>query len=119
MPKLGPYSRPDRLANLDGRTKESRLLAEVRQELVAHVGGAPSATQRMAIERCAMLSLHLALMERDLLDGGVLSERNSRQYIAWSNSLSRTLRLIGMEPVKIVKQRSLADHLAAKAGASA
>ncbi|TCZ65555.1 hypothetical protein [Roseicella aquatilis] len=113
MPQLGPYSRTDRLAKLDKRTKESRLLHEVRRDLTAHVGGEPTATQRMLIERAAQLSLQLALMERSA-EGGALSERNGRQYLAWSGALTRTLRELGAAPAKPEKRRSLADLIARK-----
>jgi hypothetical protein len=39
------------LAKLDKRTKEGKALAELRDELTRHVGGAPSAVQRVLIER--------------------------------------------------------------------
>ena len=37
------------LAKLDRRTKEGKALAELRDELTRHVGGAPSAVQRVLI----------------------------------------------------------------------
>jgi hypothetical protein len=49
--QLGPRSRPHMLAKLDKRTKEGKALAELRDELTRHVGGAPSAVQRVLIER--------------------------------------------------------------------
>ena len=96
MPPIGPYSRPDRLAKLDRRTRESRLMQSVVRDLTKHVGGKPSATQSALIERAAMLTLHLALMDARLAErGDGPSERDSRQYLAWSNSLSRLLRDLG------------------------
>ena len=44
MPAIGPYSRPHNLMKVDGRTMEARLIRETREALIAHVGGAPSAT---------------------------------------------------------------------------
>jgi hypothetical protein len=36
---MGPYSRPHRLAKLDGRTREAALLRKTRARLTEHVGG--------------------------------------------------------------------------------
>jgi hypothetical protein len=41
------------LAKIDGRTKESRLMAAARAELTRHVGGSPSSVQKALIERLA------------------------------------------------------------------
>lgn len=95
--KIGPYSGSLALAKIDGRRKESKLLERVRSELIQHVGGNPTATQRAMIDRAAWLSLHIALMDaRAIEEGSALSERDSRQYLAWSNSLTRTLRELGI-----------------------
>jgi hypothetical protein len=112
---LGPHSRPHMLAKLDQRTRESRLLAAVRRDLTAHVGGRPSATQRALIERCARLSLYIEAMDRDSMASGTMSERNSRSYLAWSNSLRLALRDLGKaaavaQPPSL--ERIIADHRA-------
>jgi hypothetical protein len=96
MPKVGPYSKPNRIAVIDGRLAEAKLMARIRRELTQHVGGKPSAAQRILIDRAAALSLRLHLMDRESARFGEMSERNGRQYLAWSNSLSRTLSLIGL-----------------------
>jgi hypothetical protein len=57
--QIGPYSKPDRLRKLDGRTKEAALLCETRARLIEHVGGAPSAVQAELIERAAQLTLKI------------------------------------------------------------
>ena len=65
-------------------------MRRMREDLTAHVGGSPSATQKALIERCATLSLHIELMdERRLKIGGQMTDHDSRQYLAWSNSLER------------------------------
>jgi hypothetical protein len=94
---IGPYSRPKALAKLDGRRREARLMSEARAELTAHVGGAPSATQRALIEQCAQLRLRLACMDRRFAEAGTFTEHDSKTYLAWSNSYSRTLRQLGMK----------------------
>jgi hypothetical protein len=97
MAAIGPYSRPPALAKLDGRSSEARMMRKVRNDLVAHVGGKPSATQSMIIERIVNLSLRVATMDRKFTATGVVTEHDTAQYLAWSNSLSRALRELGMK----------------------
>ena len=118
MPALGPYSRPSVLAKLDGRTREARLLAEVRADLTAHLGGNPSAVQRRMIERCAWLSLHVAQLDAKAVEGGGLTDHDHRTYLAWSAALTRMLRQLGLKGAP-APRRTLAEHLAARAGAPA
>lgn len=112
MPKnsgrVGPYSKPNALAALDGRRREAKLIAQTRSELVAHVGGKPNAIQRRLIERAAVLALRLALMDARAPDGN-MSEKDTREYLAWSNSYVRTLRELG--PASMPTPPSLRDYL--------
>jgi hypothetical protein len=99
--QIGPYSRRHRLAKLDGRTKEAALLRETRARLVAHVGGAPSAVQAELIERAAQLTLKVAQLDAKLdakLDARSMTDHDHRHYLAWSNSLTRTLAHLGLKP---------------------
>jgi hypothetical protein len=110
--RLGPYSTRKKAGTVDGRTREA-LLRRVRADLTKHVGGNPSATQQALIERAAWLSLHIALLDertvrtlakardgrltRDemLAAGATLSESDSRQYLAWTNSLAKVMGQLG------------------------
>lgn len=109
--KLQPYSRPAALAKLDGRTREARLVRDVRADLVKHVGGNPSATQLWLIEQAIQLKLRLALMDAKLAETKEQTAHDSRTYLAWSNSFSRILRQIGMKGAA-EKPPSLAEYLA-------
>ena len=115
---LGPYSRPTVLAKRDQRTREARLLREARAELTAHVGGNPSATQRALIDQAAQLRLRLACMDRKFAESGTFTEHDSRTYLAWSNSYTRTLLRLGVTGAA-ERPLSLADALAAAAAARA
>src|SRR5689334_10768935 len=95
--KVGPHSRPTALAKLDQRTREAALMRRVRKELTAHVGGSPSAVQRQLIERAAMLTLHVAMFDRRAIEDGGLSDRDRREYLAYSNALERALRHLGIK----------------------
>ena len=115
MHPIGPYSRPDSLAKISGRTREGRIVRGVRADLIAHVGGRPSATQRVLIERAAMLTLRIACMDAKQTNG-VLSEKDGREYLAWTNTLTRLMRQLGMKGAA-ERPRSLAEHIAGQAAA--
>jgi hypothetical protein len=107
--RLGPHSRPKMLARLDHRTREAKLLDATRAELTQHLSGRPSAVERALVERAARLTIYLEAMDRESLESGVLSERNSRQYLAWSNSLRLTLAQLGLKAAAVDKPPSLDD----------
>ena len=85
------------LARRDGRTREARLLRAIRAELTEHVGGHPSATQRIAIERAAALTLHVARMDEAAAVAGGMSDHARREYLAADSSLRRMLQLLGTQ----------------------
>jgi hypothetical protein len=97
------------LAKVDGRTRESRLMAAARAELTRHVGGQPNSVQRTLIERAARLQLYIGVMDRETLETGTMSERASRQYLAWTNSLRLTLRELGVRAAPAEKLPDLSD----------
>lgn len=113
---ISPNSSAATLARLDGRTREGRLMRRVRSELTAHVGGKPSATQRMLIERATTLSLYVEMLDRKMLEAGAQTEHDSRTYLAWSNSLTRTLRELGLQAPDLADPMNrLHQHIAGKA----
>jgi len=106
---LGPYSRRHRLRGLDRRTLESRIFEEFRANLIAHVGGSPTAVQSALIERCCWLHLRLTMLDQKLANG-VFTEHDSNQYLAWSNSQGRLLRHLGVNATQ--KQPRFLERLA-------
>jgi hypothetical protein len=117
MPALSPYSKQHTLSKLDGRTRESRLMRSLREELVAHVGGEPSAPQIALIERAVQLSLRVAIMDRKFADAGEMTEHDTKTYLAWSGHLARVLRDLGppasaRPPTPAEALQRLHDHLA-------
>ncbi len=100
---------------MDGRTRESRLLRDIRKDLIAHCGGSPSTTQRVLIDRAARLTLQVALMDEKQADGG-LTERDGTQYLAWTNTLTRLMRQLGLKGAA-ERPKSLAEIHAARAAA--
>ena len=106
--RLGPHSRPHMLARLDWRSRPAKLLTAVRAELTAHVGGRPNTVQRALIERCVRLTVYIETMDQEALEGGVgMSERNSKQYLAWFGQLRLALREIGVKAAPSVAVPSL------------
>jgi hypothetical protein len=88
-----------------------RKAACLRASLTLHVGGAPTSIQRTLIERAARLMLYIEVMDRETLETGTMSERASRQYLAWSNSLRLTLRDLGMKAAPAEKLPDLHGYL--------
>ena len=99
---LGPHSRAiDRGAvggSIDGRSREGRFLRVYEARLIEHVGGSPSIVQKALISRASRLALHLELLdERVFAEHKGLTQHDYQHYCAWSNSLARTLRTLGIE----------------------
>ena|ERR1041384_4763715 len=107
--RICPYSRPGALAKVDGRSREGRFLKCVRADLIEHLGGSPSAIERALVERAAWLSLRVAQLDAKMASDG-FTEHDSRSYLAWSNSLARCLRELGLKPT-VGPARSLAEVL--------
>jgi hypothetical protein len=99
---------------LHGNSAPRRAAAKLRTDLIAHCGNRPSATQLAIIEQAAELKVRLAVMDQEFIRTGRRSAHASRDYLAWSNSLVRLLRQLGLHGVE---QRAvpLADLLAQSA----
>ena len=85
MDKIEPHYASSTLQKRDGRTKEGRLVQSLRSELMEHVGGSPSVTQRLLIDQACELRLGLATMD---------SDRDARTFLDWNNSLAALLKQI-------------------------
>lgn len=92
-------------------------MRKVRAELVAHVGGKPSVTQRALIEACVQMRLRLAVMDSEFARTQTFSEHTSRQYLAWSGHYARMLRQLGMEAAE-EKPPTLSGYIASKSAAA-
>jgi hypothetical protein len=112
---IGPHSRPNNLVKIDGRTKEAQLMRRVREELTRHVGGNPSAIQRALIERCTWLSLKISMLDRKIAAGREFTQIDSNTYLAWSNTLTRTLARLG-DPAKSNTSASSLTSILAELG---
>ena len=97
------------MAMLDGRTREAAYLRTTIADLTAHVG-TPSAPEQRIIRAAAWIGLLLEKLNERAIDTGGLSERDSRQYLAWCNSYRRHLQALGLER-RAGPAPSLADYL--------
>jgi hypothetical protein len=61
----------------------------------------PSPVEAQLIIRAARLACHLEIWdERTIPNGGAFTATGHNHYIAWSNSLTRTLARLGMQPAE-------------------
>jgi hypothetical protein len=95
--KITPQSRLLARGCIDGRSREGRFLAACRHELAQHCGGNPSPTQRVLIDRLAWLRLHVLLIDERVAGGKPMTFHDQRAYLAFSNSISRGMRTLGLE----------------------
>ena len=93
-------------------------MRETRAELAAHVGGRPTAVQSALIERACQLTLRIVTMDRKFAEIGEQTDHDSRTYLAWSNSLTRTLAQLGVAGASAAREPSIADLLVQPAGPS-
>ena len=119
--KLGPYSRVLRRgaigASLDGRSTMGRFVRDLEKQLIEHVGGNPSITQRLLIERMIKVRIQLDLLDEKLASGE-WTAHDSRTYGGLLNAYRLTAREIGMD-AKPKPAKTLAEHLAEKAAQAA
>jgi hypothetical protein len=120
LPKYGPYAREIVLAKVDGRSREGRLLTQVRRALIEQLGGEAKLTpaQRLLVDRVAHLQLRVAKLDARLIDGSYTSYDNST-HAAFSNALRRTLLALNLETPIAPSAPSLSDYFASKQKAPA
>jgi hypothetical protein len=99
-PGNGPYSKLLARGTVSGRSRNGRFLVAAREELTEHLGGGPlTAAQRILVERVAWLRLHVALFDEKVANRSEpMSDRDRASYLAFSNSLVRATRELGLEP---------------------
>ena len=95
-PAIGATSRVDRLRSIDGRTAIGRRLRQIVRELVAHVGGQPSAPQRYLIDRVAVDLVRLEMLDAKIASA-TFSAHDGRVAHALRNSVRLALRELGLQ----------------------
>jgi hypothetical protein len=115
--QIGPYSRRLQRGSLsrsvDGRSELGRFIRALEAELVAHVGGSPTITQKLLIDRVIRLRLQLDGLDTKLTAGD-WTPHDGRTYGGILNAYRLTMRELGMRaaaaPVPTLEQ-----HLALRA----
>ena len=79
-------------------------MAQLREDLVQHLGGKPSASERVLIDRAVQLSLRIDLFDRRVAEQAYQSEHDYKVYLAFSASLVRTLRALGLKEAPLVRE---------------
>lgn len=95
----------------NNHTREAELYRRVVRDLTRQIGGRPTTAQELLIARIAWLCVHIAHIDARALAGGEMSDHARREYLAWSNTLTRTLALLGLDAAP-QSPRALSDHLA-------
>jgi hypothetical protein len=109
-PVSAPFSRALRRGAIDNRSREGRFLAAARHRLNQHLGGDLSAAQLVLVDRIAWLMLHCFLLDQRIASGADWGGNDRKCYLAFSNSLVRSLREIGLEG-SAAREPSLAEVL--------
>jgi hypothetical protein len=107
--KIGVYSSAPVLRKLDKRTREAGFMAWVRHDLTTHIG-TPSVTQKMLIDRAAVLSLRLAKLDAKIIDDAPFTQHDTNYMIAWQNALTRVLVALGVHGEASRSTTSIADY---------
>ncbi|HTV44845.1 MAG TPA: hypothetical protein VMF05_05980 [Stellaceae bacterium] len=99
--KVGPYSRMLRRgaigASIDGRSTLGRFIRDLEQQLISHVGGAPSITQRLLIDRTIKVTVQLDALDRKLMAADGWNEHDGRTHNALINRQRLLLRELGID----------------------
>jgi hypothetical protein len=99
--RLGPYSRKLRRGAVgdcvDGRSAEGRFIRDLERQLIDHVGGAPSVTQRLLIDRVIKIRLQLDALD-EKVGTPTWTPHDSRTYGGLLNAYRLTTRELGLKP---------------------
>jgi hypothetical protein len=99
--RVGPYSRKLQRGAIgdcvDGRSAEGRFIRDLERQLIEHVGGSPSVTQRLLIDRVIKIRLQLDALD-DKLAAGNWTPHDQRTYGALLNGHRLTLRELSLGP---------------------
>ena len=99
--RLGPYSRTLRRGAIgilvDGRSERGRLIRDMERQLIEHVGGAPTITQRLLIDRAIKTRLQLDALDEKLAAGN-WTPHDQRTFGGLQNAFRLALRELGLAP---------------------
>jgi hypothetical protein len=97
--QLGPYSRALRRGSIrdsiDGRSNVGRFIRDLEAQLISHVGGHPTITQQLLIDRLVRCTIQLDQLDDKLL-GKNWTDLDSRTYGGLINRQRLLAREIGL-----------------------
>lgn len=94
-------------------SREGEMYRRVVRDLSRQIGGRPTPAQEMLIARIGWLAVHLARIDARALAAGEMSDHSRREYLAWSNTMTRTLAILGFQAAP-APPANLADYLAGR-----
>jgi hypothetical protein len=112
--RSGPYSRRLEVgiaSLIDGNTAEGNFARQLEVELIAHVGGLPTITQRLLIDRTVSIMLKIERFEAKI-DSGEWTAHDSRTYGGLNNALRLMLRALDAGRPPKARAPSLAEVIA-------
>jgi len=80
---------------VDKRTQIGRMIAELREGLIEHVGGSPSITELILIDRICSKVVRCRLHEMNILSGEHMGSRD--YFLALENGLRHDLKALGLK----------------------
>jgi hypothetical protein len=100
------------IAPIDRRSRLAKDTDTFRRQLIEHVGGAPSPVQAALIRLATQIQIRVAIMDAKFaMEGGDVNACDAHHYLAWVNTLSKTLAKLGLKSAPLPR-RSLSDLLA-------
>ena len=81
---------------IDGRTFEGKYARVIEHDLLAQLGGQPTAMQRLMVDRVVKLQLRLDAFEKKIASDKA-SDRELVVYAVLNNQFSRGLQLLGLK----------------------
>ena len=101
------------IVRVDRRTREGKLLEQIRAALTAQVGGSPNFVQCAIIERAAFLSVEAAKVNARIA-AGTSTPADLRSYLALTRAIAGLIRSLGLrstseEPAP--RERTLSELL--------
>jgi hypothetical protein len=95
--KLTPFCKTPDLVKLNRNTASGRFASDLERDLVEQLGGQPTPGQSRLIRQVVLNSLlYETLCERAIRDED-MGDLAGRQLLAWSNTIRRDLRTLGLD----------------------
>jgi hypothetical protein len=91
------FSRATAVRDADGRTREAKIIKQTIDDLVEHVGGRPTAPQKLLIDASVILVLRLRVALDRYATGDGDCESLDRHVVALQNGLRQNLLAIGLQ----------------------